>query len=465
MKNKFYHYGLLIAAIILAAIIFRESFTSYFFQDDWFSLKIAKIRTLDEFIAFFIPRRDVIYYRPLGMQIPFFILQSLFGSIPFPFRLFVFLVHAGNIFLVHQLIKKISGKILAANISAFLYAVSGIHYTVFYWSSTLSFFLGPLFLFSSFYFYLISRSGHKIFYLISLGLFSAALIANEMTVVLPLILLSYTLLVLRKFNLRQLSPFFLLPMILFAVRFLFFPPVISGYYSLGIGRETFYSLRNYFLWSLNWPEEVQGQFYKFGLLNPQFVREFASYVLIFTLTTLVNLFLSFFSVSQLFKNKNSASLHLFWFGIIWYLIGLTPIIFFRFHAFSYYLIISMVGLLLSFSCAFEIFVSPLSKKNNRGTVFFTAMLLISAGVSSIFLVAFNSKIHWAPRRARIAERLIVRAKTYPFDGNKEVIFAVKPDSENKHALNNQDALQFIFKREDIVTSYSFASKYKFNLTD
>src|SRR3989344_801273 len=465
MKNFFSRYSLLIVAVILSAIIFRESFTSYFFQDDWFSLKIAKIRTLDEFITFFIPRRDVIYYRPLGMQIPFFILQSLFGTNPLPFRLFAFLVHAGNILLVYQLIKKITGKILPANISAILYAISGVHYTVFYWSSTLSFFLGPLFLFSSFYFYLISISGRKIFYFISLGLFSAALITNEMTAVLPLILLAYSLLVLRKFNLRQLTPFFLLPMILFAVRFLFYPPAISGYYSLGIGRETFYSLRNYLLWSLNWPEEIQGQYYKFGLLNPQFVREFALYVIIFVLSTFVNLFLSFFSVSQLFKNKNSAFIRLFWFGIIWYLIGLIPIIFFRFHAFSYYLIISTVGLLLSFSCAFEIFVSHLTKKNNRPTLVFTAILLISAGVSSIFLVAFNSKIHWAPRRARIAERLIVRAKTYPFDGNKEVIFAVKPDSENKHALNNQDALQFIFKREDIVTSYSFASKYKFNLTD
>src|SRR3990167_8621943 len=69
------------------ASLYKDAFSSYFFQDDWFSFRISNARTVADFLSFFSPRSDVIYYRPLGMQLPFFLMQRFFGLSPLPYRL------------------------------------------------------------------------------------------------------------------------------------------------------------------------------------------------------------------------------------------------------------------------------------------------------------------------------------------------------------------------------------------
>src|SRR3990167_6930281 len=74
----------------LSLFIYKDAFSSYFFQDDWFSFRISNARTVADLISFFAPRNDVIYYRPLGMQLPFFLMQRIFGLSPLPYRFLSF---------------------------------------------------------------------------------------------------------------------------------------------------------------------------------------------------------------------------------------------------------------------------------------------------------------------------------------------------------------------------------------
>ncbi|KKS98656.1 MAG: hypothetical protein UV73_C0001G0177 [Candidatus Gottesmanbacteria bacterium GW2011_GWA2_43_14] len=463
MRSNYKSLILLAGAIFISFVIYRQSLGSYFFQDDWFTLKISRGADLAAIAAFFVPRRDVIYYRPLGMQIPFYLLQSFFGLNQLPFRLLNFVLHAANTVMIYLLIKKMGGSVFPARLSAILYAVSGVHYTVFYWSSTLPFFLGPLLLFSSFYFFLRFSEGKAVWYFLSLTAFILGLFTNEMTAVLPLMLLSYSFII-NKISYWRLLPYFVPVAILVGIRFLFFPPPVTESYSLGVARETAYSLRNYFLWSNNWPEEIQGQFYRFGLLNPRFVREFAPYVAVFCLSLAVNILLFYFlPLVHLLKNKNTTSIRFFYFGLSWFLIGLAPVIFFPLHVFSYYLIIPMAGLLLSLTVVFHNYLNFQSRLLIRKVM--TIAVVASSIISACALVAFNSKIHWAPRRARISKILTDKAKSVSFGADEKVIFSVKPYSEYKLALNDQDALQYIFSRNDIITDYSLHGLGKFYLSE
>src|SRR3990167_2044322 len=79
-----------IAAIFVSLFIYKDAFSSYFFQDDWFSFRISNARTVADLISFFAPRNDVIYYRPLCMQLPFFLMQRMFGLSPLPYRFLSF---------------------------------------------------------------------------------------------------------------------------------------------------------------------------------------------------------------------------------------------------------------------------------------------------------------------------------------------------------------------------------------
>lgn len=150
-KWNIFWFGLI---ILLVYFLFRGAFSASFFQDDWFSLLISKPTSLFDIVKFFAPRIDVVYYRPLGMQLPFFINQVLAGMNPIPVRLATLAFHIINSFLVYKLVRLISKNSLLAKLSSFLYASSAIHFTVFYWAATFAFVLAPFFYISSFLFYL-----------------------------------------------------------------------------------------------------------------------------------------------------------------------------------------------------------------------------------------------------------------------------------------------------------------------
>ena len=453
IRNKLVYIFLLLS-VVTSAILYKDSFRAYFFQDDWFTLRISNAKNVSEFLQFFVPRKDIIYYRPLGMQVPFFILQKLFGVNPLPFHILGFGLHTINIILVFLLIRILAKSSPVASLSAFLYGTSMVHYTPAFWPATLPFIMGPTFFFASFILFLMSLSKKESSYhYLSIFVFIIGVLTNEIVIVLIPILLAYRVF-LEKFKIKKILPYILVFFVIFVFRFMVFTPPVHGSYQIGISKDLFVNLRAYLLWSFNWPEEMKAQFVSLFGINKQFIREFPWYFGIFFVTFVINVFFFYIiPVTLLILKKMKHFYPRIMFGIIWFVAGLTPVLFFTQHSFSYYLPISLVGLLLLSTSLFGYLFMTISRSNKFLAYILTVFLLSSWMITSIVSVEFNSKIHWVPRRASLSEIFVRKAIQLnpPEEIHSNFIF-VRPSSENKLSLNNQDAFRVIYNKP-VVTIY------------
>jgi len=455
-KQNLFPYLFLLTANIAVLYFFRESLITSFFQDDWYSLTISKVARYSDLVNFFRPDKQVVYYRPLGMQLPFFINTLLFNINPLPFRILTFITHGINSFLVFLLFKRLLKSYFSSLMAAFLYVTSGINYIPFFWSSTFAFILGMTFsLLTIIYFLDFLDKQQLIKFYLSLMFFFLGLLTFEVITVLPVILAVYVCL----FKFRQkfsfLFPFFFISFFYLAFRFIFFPPPDIPDYHVSLGRQTLQNFKYYFLWSFNWPEEIKNQFIKFWQVNPKFIREFRNFYDAFRLSLVVNLFLLFVLpvILAVFK-KIKINFPVNIFAIIWFVSGLLPVIFFPRHTFPYYLPLSFIGLLLFFLPLLQQSVIYLSRKFNLIQFIIQLVLMINWLWSVSMLTEFNSLIHWAPRRGRLSAKLIKTAKyrvTFPY---QSFVFLANPDSETRLSLNDQDALRIIFQRDDLKTIYT-----------
>jgi hypothetical protein len=451
MKHK--HIFILLSGIILCILLYRNSLGSYFFQDDWFSLKIAEARNIEEFLRFFIPRTDVIYYRPLGMQVPFYILKNIFGIESFPFRLLNIITHIINTYLVYYLVKLLTKKSNSAVLTGFLYSTSAVFYIPFFWSATYAFMLGPTFFFLSFIFFLraLNSKSYKII-LFSILFFIVGLFTCEMITILPILIVLYLILI-GKFKERIIStvPHFLFLGLFFFSRFIFFKPPTTGAYKIGLDLSLLNNIKGYFLWSLNWPEEMKAQFISFFKVNPVFITGFSFYFYIFIFTFLINILL-FILIPILFIciKRNKFPLDFIILGSGWFIIGLLPVLFFSQHSFSYYLSIPLVGLLLLFVTLFFSFTEIIDTKFKYFSNIMIFIVSVNWLACTYFTLDFNSKVHWAPKRAKISRDLIVESRRSMI--NNEIF--IPDSSENKLSLNNQDAINVVYG-ESIKTIYTY----------
>ena len=448
-EKKIFPVLFLLACSLTVVFLFRETLITNYFQDDWYSISISKINNIFDFVNIFIPNKQVVYYRPLGMQLPFFFNTFFFGLNPFPFRIMTFVVHTLNSILVYYLFKRLLKSDTSSLLGGFLYSTSAVHYIPFFWSSTFAFILGMTFSLLTVIFFidfLNEKQFKKLF--LSLSAFILGFLTFEVTVVLPLILALYLYFYKFFHNFRFLFPFFFLSVSYFLFRSIFFPPPNIPDYQLALGKETLQNLKYYFLWSFNWPEEIKNQFIKFWQVNPKFIAEFFFFYISFLVTFLINLMLFIFlPVILIIRKKIRINSNLVIFSCFWFLSGLAPVIFFPKHAFPYYLPLSLLGLLLAFIYLFSKTVAFFSRKFNFLKYIFQIVLMISWLWSVLSLIEFNSLIHWAPRRGRLSANFIKTAKYKLGSPFQSFYFIVNPYPENRLALNDQDAFRLVFNKE------------------
>ncbi len=442
--------------ISLSFLLYKDSFSSYFFQDDWFSFKISKAQSLTNIVHFFIPRTDVIYYKPLGMQLPFFLLSSLFGINPLPFHILAFITHIINIIGLFLLIQILIKRDDIALLTSFLYATAPIHFTQFYWPAAYSFIAGPATFIYSFYLFLFFLNSQKRrFYVLSFGLFSLGLFTNEMVIVVPIILSLYLIIMDQKKYLKFTYIYFFVAFLLIITRLTLFSPPTSGSYQLSFGKHILLNLQAYILWSLGLPEEIKAQFISFGKLNPQFIADFHPFILVFVMTFFINIL--FFIVFPIFiHNRKTQPLLLkdSLFSLAWFLCGLLPVIAFPKHTFTYFLAIPAIGLYYLFSFYLTLFLDRIYQTKHIIALAILIIISINWLVVSYATIRFNQLVYWAPRRAKIAKNLVDQVKVkYPYFPNGKVIY-VYDNSENRLALNDQDAFQVIYHNNLIKTIYT-----------
>lgn len=443
----------IICIVILAFLsftLFRHSFDAYFFQDDWFSFKLAG----EEFkgmVSFFTPRSDVIYFRPFGMQVPFLLSRFLFGFQSLPFHIIIFLTSLINSYLIFLLLKKLSFDWRLSFVGAFLYATSALHFILFYWMATYSFVLGTTWYFLSFLFFLYSENKRNNFFWISLMMFIIGLLTNEMIITLPIVLGLYQLLFVRKKTLKNLVPFIIGAVVWVMLRFYVFPPSTSGNYTIQIGFHILSNLKSYLFWSFNWSEIMTEQMIRPFIFNyqldgyrPVVISSIASFLLLFILLFMLP------AISFL-KKKHKGNIRFIVFGSLSYIIGLIPVLFFTQHKFPYYLSISQLFfILISLSFLKEIWTN-ISEKN-KSDIRYLSIITVIWVFQSFLTTQFNTVLHWAPRRAD-ASSLLIRMARERYVASSPKFIAIPDSSENKLALNNQDAFQVIFHSSTIQTIY------------
>lgn len=199
---------------------------------------------------------------------------------------------------------------------------------------------------------------------------------------------------------------------------------------------------------------MTAQFMKLFKVNPKFIREFGVYLWSFLFTFLVSfIFMLLIPLIMALFRKSKPVISLLFLSLGWFMVGLLPVIFFTQHSFSYYLPISLVGLLLFINSIFSHFIKISYAYNKTLTTLLIFILLVNWAYSTFITIDFNANVHWAPRRAKVSELLVGKAgQYYPLkDLNSHFIF-VSSSSENKLSLNNQDAFRVLYNKP-VVTIY------------
>lgn len=439
-----------ILVVFVFLIIYGHALGTYFFQDDWFSLRISQAQTLPEMANFFIPRNDLIYYRPLGMQVPFFIFSNLMGFTPIPFKIVTVAFIFGSAYVVHLLIKRISGSKTLSYICLFLYTTSSIHFITISWSATIAFAMAAFFYFLSFYLYV----DHKV--KLSFLTLLIGLLTNEFLVTICLVITLWDMLEIRKIKI-SLVPFWVVSIFYFILRIKIITVPTSGdYVFAGNFREVLVNIRHFILWTFNWPDEIQNQFVSFFKLNPLFVKDFLPLTLFCIILMLFYIIAVFFSMvfqrSQSAKNKP-----LVLFGMIWFFLTLFPVLFFSRHSFSYYVQIPIFGILLIFA----VVCKSLLLEHKKQTVLFLYLFSVIWIYSAIITVSVNKDIHWVPRRALLSKRIVTQLSINSSISETNIIIIpqAKGSEEYKWALGDQNAVQYLYKNPRIITFYGSYAEY------
>ena len=94
----------------------------------------------------FFTDNSAIYYRPLGIQLAYWLQQKIFGPQPIYWHGFSLLIHLLNTGLVYALIAKITKNKTVSFLASFLYATSAIHFISLFWLAGIIETLGGVFL-------------------------------------------------------------------------------------------------------------------------------------------------------------------------------------------------------------------------------------------------------------------------------------------------------------------------------
>src|SRR3989338_3786456 len=88
--------------ILMNLLLYRSSLNYYFFQDDFYEIKIAKANNFYEFISFFKFLENRSSYRPIGLQTYYFVSSSFFGFNPIGFRIITFGLLISSFVLIYK---------------------------------------------------------------------------------------------------------------------------------------------------------------------------------------------------------------------------------------------------------------------------------------------------------------------------------------------------------------------------
>jgi hypothetical protein len=338
-KGIFKSNWFLLPIFTLSGILFSEALGYPFFQDDFFVLQTSRIDSLTDIFRLIGIQDLTVYWRPIGIQLYFALLQALKFDSPLVFHLIGFFFHLTNIYLVYILSKLVIRNIHSARLTAFFYGVSPLHYFALGWAVNFSY----LIVVTLVLLVLIFALSHR--FILSLICMILALASNELAISTPFLLV-IVLMRLHEENhsAKKRSLQFIVAIFSITVGYLIWRFLqgirVENDYVLSLFAPL-YSLRWYGLWMIGLSDIVRDQMENMITFQTLFTMNFPWVVFAYIFQIgMVSLIFGGMVVESI-RSKRWMIERLFQVG--WIIIGLAPVLFFPAHLYSHYAALASVG--------------------------------------------------------------------------------------------------------------------------
>jgi hypothetical protein len=316
----------LIIAIVCA--VYWQSLLLPFIQDDWFFFRTAQTNDFFSVLKSILTHNfgNPIFYRPLA-QVYLFLMYGVFGPNPIPFHVIALILHIINSCLVALILNKIGIDPLTSYLTALIYAAAiAIHLDSLAWAVGIYDVGGTFFFFMSLWLFMKKKL------VASAIVYFLGCLVKESVIILPIILVSYSILMypgsrwkdLILNHLKNILLFLLAVGVIVTIKLTGISPFAlpsTHPYAIDLsGKHVFENILSYQSWMFQ-------SFFPF----PYIVQHsFQFFILGMTLVLLYGILAAF-----RFKTEESRHQHIL-FLFVWLLVGLLPVLFLPNHRYRYY---------------------------------------------------------------------------------------------------------------------------------
>ena len=430
-------------------------------MDDFVDFGLSeKLSSVISSFNLFSAHPDFPFYRPIPVQLYFYVLKNLFGFNPLGFHIINYFLFVLLMLLVFRLMLKLTKKNITALIATTIFAINSTHFAAMASGAYAHEIIFSIFSVLTIYFFIAKKT------LLSLLFLILALMSKETAVMLPPILVVISSLQvknIKKFlnQVKKLSPFFLILGVYLYGHFFYYGLPQSSSYQFILGKQNLNILAWYTLWSFSVPNilidfigpgiKINPTFFAvFQLNGPVFIGSFISFLLLMV-------FLSLKEFKKLILNNESLRILLI--GLLWFIFGLIPVLIFPLHKLAIEQSFPMIGLILSTS----IIIS--SSLSNKKVVNLFAILALGAYIihatNSIYLAR---RTHWIVRSATQAKSVIdylkpkihlLPQKSVVYFADGEIAIPEWGSSKQMYlALGEGRAINIIFNRPDLIVRFA-----------
>lgn len=438
-------------AFFVSLTLYYSNVDYYFFQDDFFEINISKAENVRDYLNFFKFRDDIIAYRPVSLQNYFFLSKTIFGLNPIGFRLMTFILFFASGLLIVKVISQITSNIKIGLLTATLWLTSPIHFMTLTWIAAAYNIIGTFFwLLTSLLFLNYLKSKKIAFYVLAFISFLITIGSYEFSITWPAIFGLYYFFILKKRlfeSIKLFSPFISLTLLYLTLRlFLIKVPSIAEYH-VAFNLESVKAFIWYLLWTLNIPEEFKKQVSSFlFLFNQKFISEFWPLVLkTFAgafLTVLIGIALPLF---KMLKRKAAPASGFLLFSLVWFTVGISPVLLLPNHTFSMYLTLASIGL-------YSLIGYLMVKFSNPFLVIILFLIWFATSFTTISFYRINSWMIEAQRTTREANFNLKRA--FPSLPNYSVVYYPLNSHWQRQALAQNHSIQVFYNDQTLTIYYN-----------
>ncbi|MBI5127459.1 hypothetical protein HZA76_03300 [Candidatus Roizmanbacteria bacterium] len=452
----------LIFLFALTTFLFRNAFNVYFFNDDFFFLKISRITNIGQFFHFFSPDKNY-FYRPLSTEV-FYSLIHFLKENAFLSHLLVFTVFFIGIYYFHKIVTFLFKDKFLTALTTIFYALNFTHVFQLYYFGTFQEIAAFTLLNASFFYFLTKKNFFSIIF------FILALLSKESAVFYLPFLIIFSLIKNRSLD-KKLIPYF-----------------IASFFSILIyknGLSSASSLENYSLqsnlkltinnfvwysfWSLGVPNFTSLYFISifkapiidFWKMLKNFPEIKNYYLLLISYYLILFITVTFYFLKN--KNKINQIKNLAFISLLGFVIFLGPILFIE-HRWMVRLTIPLVFVVLIQS----FLITYLMRGDRIFKIFGLILIVLYLGLQIL-----GTSIHESSSTFLLESRFTKNAERYFEKSKKEIVkhsFIYFKDSDNqkfnpwggseklKVTLSDQNFIDHYFPGTSLQAAYGFEDK-------